>query len=153
MAMERTDDRLHLDRCDDFVTMGSMIALLARTMEFLFYHLLLAIVDRVSRLPRNTMMPEAMRLYRENIALKAQLDALLGHFSRLEKRAAPVPIRTRAAQVFAYYLTRGNEPFQRYFLSASVRTIRRWATRSTFYVGAPRLVAGHRLTTGWPISS
>jgi hypothetical protein len=31
----------------------------------------LAIVDRVSRLPRNTMMPEAMRLYRENIALKA----------------------------------------------------------------------------------
>ena len=103
--------------------MGFVFALLARTAEFLFYHLLLAIVDRVSRLPRNTMMPEAMRLYRENIALKAQLDALGVHLSRLGKPAAPMPIRTRAAQVFAYHLTQGNEPFQRYFLSASVRTL------------------------------
>ncbi|HEX7507273.1 MAG TPA: hypothetical protein VF550_10915, partial [Polyangia bacterium] len=100
-----------------------MLALLVRTAEFLFYHLLLLIVDRVSRLPRNTMMPEAMRLYRENIALKAELDALGARLSRLEKPAARIPIRTRAAQVFAYHLTRGNEPFQRYFLSASVRTI------------------------------
>ena len=106
-----------------------MLALLARTAEFLFYHLLLAIVDRVSRLPRNTMMPEAMRLYRENIALKAQLDALSVHLSRLESPAVRVPIRTRAVQVFAYCLTRRNEPFQRYFLSASLRTIKRWATR------------------------
>lgn len=42
---------------------------------------------------------------------------------------APVPMSTRAAQVFAYFLTRGDEPFQRYFLSASLRTIKRWATR------------------------
>ena len=112
--------------------MVAVFALLARTAEFLFYHLLLAIADRVSRLPRNTMMPEAMRLYRENIALKAQLDALGGHLLRLEKPAAPLPIQTQAAQVFAYFLTRGNEPFQRYFLSASVRTIRRWATRFRF---------------------
>jgi hypothetical protein len=79
--------------------MRPCFALLARTAEFLFYHLLLAIVDRVSRLPRNTMMPEAMRLYRENIALKAQLDALSDHLSRSESPAVRVPIRTRAAQV------------------------------------------------------
>jgi hypothetical protein len=36
-------------------------------------------VDRASRLPRDTTVPEAMRLYRENIALKAQLDALERH--------------------------------------------------------------------------
>jgi hypothetical protein len=35
--------------------------------------------DRASRLPRDTTVPEAMRLYRENIALKAQLDALERH--------------------------------------------------------------------------
>jgi hypothetical protein len=55
------------------------------------------------------MMPEALRLYRENIALKAQLDALSVHLSRLEKPLAPVPIQRRAAQGFAYFLTRGAE--------------------------------------------
>jgi hypothetical protein len=90
--------------------MMAVLALLFRTAEFLFYHLLLSMVDRISRLPRNTMMPEAMRLYRENIALKAQLDAFSVHLSRLESPAVRVPIRTRAAQVFAYCLTRGNEP-------------------------------------------
>lgn len=42
-----------------------------RAVEFGYYHVLLSTVDRVSRLPRNTTVPEAMRLYRENIALKA----------------------------------------------------------------------------------
>jgi hypothetical protein len=51
-------DRFHLDRGDEFVTIVTVLALLVRTAEFLFYHLLLSIVDRVSRLPRNTMMPE-----------------------------------------------------------------------------------------------
>ncbi len=40
-------------------------------------------MDRVSRLPRNTTMPEAMRLYRENIALKVQLDALGAKLERV----------------------------------------------------------------------
>jgi len=53
-----------------------VFALVIRTAEFLFYHLLLSAVDRVSRLPRDTTIPEAMRLHRENIALKAQLDLL-----------------------------------------------------------------------------
>ena len=78
-----------------------MLALLVRTAEFLFYHLLLSIVDRVSRLPRNTMMPEAMRLYRENIALKAQLDALGAHLSRMEKPAARLPAHSPNLNAFA----------------------------------------------------
>jgi hypothetical protein len=64
---------------------------------------LLSTVDRVSRLPRNTTVPEAMRLYRENITLKTQLDALE---AELAQRTAPVPMVTRAAQAFAYFLTR-----------------------------------------------
>jgi transposase len=78
-------------------------------------------------------MPEAARLYRENIALKAQLDALEAELAQ-RTEPAPVPMATRASQVFAYLLTRGDEPFQRYFLSASLRTIQRWATlfRSLF---------------------
>jgi hypothetical protein len=103
-------------------------SLTLRAVEFGFYHLLLTTVGRVSRLPRNTTMPEAARLYRENIALKAQLDALEAELAQ-RTEPAPTPMATRAAQVFAYLLTRGDEPFQRYFLSASLRTIRRWATR------------------------
>ena len=52
-----------------------MLALALRTAEFLFYHVLLSVVDLVRRLPRDTTVPEALRLYHENIALKAQLDA------------------------------------------------------------------------------
>lgn len=48
-------------------------SLTLRAVKFGYYHVLLATVDRVSRLPRNKTVPEAMRLYRENIALKAQL--------------------------------------------------------------------------------
>lgn len=106
-----------------------MLALALRTAEFLFFHLLLAIVDRVSRLPRDSQVPEAMRLYRENIALKAQLDALERRLFQLEGRPKQVPVRDRAAQVFAYLLTRGNLPFQRYSLSAPLSTIQHWATR------------------------
>ena len=66
--------------------MRAVLALALRTTEFLFYHLLLTLVDRVSRLPREAPMPEAMRLYRENIALKAQLDVLAQHIARSEKK-------------------------------------------------------------------
>jgi transposase InsO family protein len=107
---------------------SSAASLTLRAVEFGFYHLLLTTVDRVSRLPRNTTMPEAARLYRENIALKAQLDALEAELAQ-RTEPAPTPMTTRAAQAFAYLLTRGDEPFQRYFLSASLRTIKRWATR------------------------
>ncbi len=41
------------------------MALVLRTFEFLFYHLLLSGIDRVSRLPRDSTVSEAMRLYRE----------------------------------------------------------------------------------------
>ena len=99
-----------------------MIALVLRTAEFFFYHLLISLVDRVTRLPRYTTEPDVMRLYRENIALKAQLDALERHVVMMETRKRPA-LGLRAAQVFAYLLTCGNEPFQRYFLSAPLVTI------------------------------
>jgi hypothetical protein len=53
-----------------------VLSLLHRSLEFGFYHCLLSAVDRVSQLPRNTTMLDAARLYRDNIALKAQLDVL-----------------------------------------------------------------------------
>jgi hypothetical protein len=62
-----------------------MLALVLRTTEFVFYHVLLSLVDRASRLPRDTTVPEAMRLNRENFALKAQLDALERHLVLLQK--------------------------------------------------------------------
>lgn len=105
-----------------------MFALTLRFLEFLAYSFLLTVVDRVSRLSRYTTEPDAMRLYRENIALKAQLDALERHLDALGVRKRPT-VALRAAQVFAYLVTRGNEPFQRYSLSAPITTILNWATR------------------------
>ncbi len=70
-----------------------------------------------------------MRLYRENLALKVQLDALAAETTRLRGKRARVSLRTRAAQVWAYLVTRGNRPFQKHNLSASSRTIKRWATK------------------------
>jgi hypothetical protein len=89
-----------------------VLSLLLRSLEFGFYHCLLSAVDRVSRLPRHTTIPEAARLYRENIALKAQIDELEAYVKK-QVRSPKRPLRVRAAQVFGYLLTRGNEPFQR----------------------------------------
>jgi hypothetical protein len=105
-----------------------VLALFGRTLEFLFYHLLISFVDRVSRLPRERVMPEAMRLYRENIALKAQLDALTRELAQLSRRPR-ASLSTRAAQVFARILTSGNRTFHRYYLSATLATIDRWRSR------------------------
>jgi transposase len=102
---------------------------LLRTVEFLFYHLLICLVDRLSRLPRSSCPPDAMRLYRENLALKVQLEALAADIARLRGKSARASLRTRAAQVWAYLVTRGNPPFQKHNLSASPRTIQRWATK------------------------
>ena len=71
-----------------------MIAIAYRSLQFLIFHVLISIVDHVSRLPRSE-----------------------------------VSMRTRAAQVFAYLLTRGDKAFQNYYLSASRTTIERWATK------------------------
>jgi hypothetical protein len=103
--------------------------LILRTLELTFYHLLIRFVDRLSRLPRTSVPPDAMRLYRENLALKAQLDALAAETTRLRGKGARVSLRTRAAQVWAYLVTRGNQPFQKHHLTGSPRTIQRWATK------------------------
>ena len=75
----------------------SAVVLTLRAVEFGFYHVLLSTVDRVSRLPRNTTMPEAARLYRENIALKAQLDALEAELAQ-RTEPAPTPMATLGAR-------------------------------------------------------
>jgi putative transposase len=106
-----------------------MALLLLRTFELAFYHLLICLADRLSRLPRSSVPPDAMRLYRENLALKAQLDALVAEVTQLRGKKARRPLRTRAAQVWAYLATRGNQPFQNHHLSASLPTLRRWATK------------------------
>jgi transposase len=105
-----------------------MLTLAFRTFEFLIYHLLIVVMDRVSRLPRASTPPELMRLYRENLALKAQNGALLLELDAARGRCPRVSMRGRAAQVFAYLLTRGNHEFQDYYLGASVKTLKRWAT-------------------------
>ena len=51
----RQRDRLHVAR------------FLLRTLEFAFCHLLICLVDRLSRLPRDSCRPDGMRLYRENL--------------------------------------------------------------------------------------
>ena len=96
-----------------------MAKFLLRTLEFTVYHLLICLVDRLSRLPRNSCPPDAMRLYRENLALKMQLDALAAEVTRTRGKRARLSLRTRAAQVWAYLLTRGNSQFQKHNLSAS----------------------------------
>jgi hypothetical protein len=45
---------------------------LLRALEFGSYHRLICFVDRLSRLARDSCAPDAMRLYRENLALKLQ---------------------------------------------------------------------------------
>ena len=60
-----------------------------------------------------------MRLYRENFALKVQLDALAAEVTRVGGKKARVLLRTRAAQVWAYLVTRGTLPFQKHNLSSS----------------------------------
>lgn len=70
-----------------------------------------------------------MRLLRENIALKAQIRAMVLELKASRGKQPKVSMRTRAAQVFAYLLTRGDKSFQNYYLSASRTTLDRWATK------------------------
>ena len=69
-----------------------MEKLILRTLEFAFYHLLICFVDRLSRLPRTSVPPDAMRLYRENLALKVQVDALAAEITRFRGKRARVSL-------------------------------------------------------------
>jgi len=106
-----------------------LTALIAHTIQFLVFHLLIRVVDRVSRLPRSGMQPEVERLLRENLALKAQVRTLVLELKSERGGRPKVSLRTRAAQVFAYLLTRGDKAFQNYYLSASRTMIERWAAK------------------------
>lgn len=106
-----------------------VLILFIRMMQFLMLHAMIRVVDSVSRLPRGGVQPEVERLLRENLALKAQVRALVLELKSERGSRPKVSLRTRAAQVFAYLLTRGDKAFQNYYLSASPTTIARWATR------------------------
>ena len=91
-----------------------MAKFLLRTLELAFYHLLICFVDRLSRLPRDSCPPDAMRLYRENLALKVQLGALAAEVTRVRGKRAHVSLRTRASQVWASYCPKTRRtPIQR----------------------------------------
>ena len=72
-----------------------MLNVLFSTIEFLFFHVLITIMDRISRLPRHSTPPELMRLYRENIALKSQVRALVLELDAAKGIGATVSMRTR----------------------------------------------------------
>jgi len=98
--LSRPGVRRALDLLASMVSIVFVLSLAIRTAEFVFYHLL-SLVDHVSGLPRDMMVPEAMLLYRENIALKAQLEALERHLVRVETKRKRVSLGVRTAQVFA----------------------------------------------------
>ncbi len=106
-----------------------MLNVLFSTFELLFFHVLITIVDRVSRQPRHSTPPELMRLYRESIALKSQVRALVLELEAAKGNKPTVSVRTRAAQVLAYLLTRKDKAFTHLYLSASESALRRWTTR------------------------
>jgi len=48
-----------------------LLSLIIKTTPFLVYHLLIVVVDRISRLPRSGVQPDVECILRENLALKA----------------------------------------------------------------------------------
>lgn len=88
--------------------MRKMLSLVFRTFEFLVYHLLIVVVARVSRLPRGSNPPEIMRLYRENLALKAQNSALLPELDAARGKAPRATLRNSGLRMpWTSGLTRG----------------------------------------------
>ena len=100
-----------------------------RKLRFFAYWPLLIAVDAMSKIGYTLHPSELRRLYSENIALKAVNEVLRGELHRKHGKRAPVPIKVRAAQVFAYLITRGNLLFQKRFLGAEKATIKKWAWR------------------------
>jgi hypothetical protein len=105
-----------------------LLSLVIKTIQFTLYHLLIVVVDRITRLPRSGVQPEVERILRENLALKAHVRALVLELKSARGARPRVSLRTRAGQVFAYLLTRGDKAFQSYYLSTSRRTLAKWAT-------------------------
>lgn len=81
-------------------------------------------MDRVSRLQRSDVQPEVERPLRETFAPKEQARALVLELVSQRGGGPKVSMRTRAARVFAYLLSRGDKAFQNYCLSASRMPLR-----------------------------
>ncbi len=73
------------------------------------------------------MPPEVERILRGNLALNAQISALVLELKSSRGSRPKVSPRTRALQVFAYLLTCGDKAFQNYYRSTSPRTLAKWA--------------------------
>src|SRR5438552_3642668 len=58
-GLRRNGARRALDLLASLVSIVPVLSLAIRTAEFVFYHLLLSLVDHVSGLPRDMMVPEA----------------------------------------------------------------------------------------------
>ena len=69
-----------------------MLSLIFKTIQFTLYHLLIVVVDRISRLPRSGVQPEVERILRENPALKAQVRTLVLEL-KSERGTQPEPRR------------------------------------------------------------
>jgi len=78
-----------------------------RTLQFLGYHVLIRIVDRVSRLPRDGVQPKVKRRLWENLDLNAQVGAFVLELKQAKGPRPRVSRKTRAAQLFAYLLPYG----------------------------------------------
>ena len=79
-----------------------MLSLIKRSLEFTAYHLVIKAVDKISKLPRNSQPSDLERLYRENLALKAQLEAVKREIKPAVGAGRRLSFRTRAAEVFAF---------------------------------------------------
>ncbi len=89
-----------------------MLSLTIKTIQFILFHLLIIVVDGISRLLRSGVQPEVGRILRENLALKAQVWALVIELKSSRGSRPKVSLGSRAARVFAYLLTRGDKAFQ-----------------------------------------
>jgi len=97
--------------------------------QLLIHWPLLLAVDALTKIGSTPHPSELRRLYAENLALKAVNESLRKELHRAQDKRKPLSFVTRASQVFAYLLTRGNKLFQDAFLGSSPATIKKWATR------------------------
>src|SRR6266852_4015401 len=111
------------------VSIPLVLSLAVRTAEFVFYHLLLSLVDRVSGPTARHDGAGGDAPVSGEHRPQGPTRGTRATFRQGGDQTRRVSLGIRAAQVPAYLLTRGDEPFQRYFLSAPRTTIMRWAIR------------------------
>jgi len=100
-----------------------------RFIALLIHWPMLIAVDALSKIGYKPHPSELRRLYSENLALKYVNEALVVELHKAQNKRVSLSIGTRASQVVAYLLTRGNKIFQKRYLGSGINTIKRWARR------------------------